>query len=54
MAGRPRGNAPRTQWLRVRLTPAADLVIESARGGLSRSDYVRTLIEADAKKKGLL
>lgn len=54
MAGRPRGSEPRTELLRVRLTPTARLMVETARGGLSVSDYIRQLVVEDCKRKGLV
>lgn len=53
MAGRPRGSEPRDLVLRVRITKAGKAAADQARGGISMSDYIRGLIAADVKRKGL-
>jgi hypothetical protein len=53
MAGRPRGAHARDDMIRVRMTSTGKDRARQAAGGLSLSDYVRQLIEADVRKKGL-
>lgn len=53
MAGRPRGNQPRSEIIRIRITPSGKEAAERARGGLTMSDYVRGLIADDCKRKGI-
>lgn len=50
MAGRPRGSAARDEVLRVRMTASGMAALDRARGGLTRSDYVRSLIAKDVKE----
>jgi hypothetical protein len=51
MAGRPRGEAARSELLRVRVTKEGKAAVDRARGGLSVSDYIRGLIKADIDRR---
>ena len=54
-AGRsPDVGESRDQYLRVRLAPFETKGLDHARNGQSRSDYVRALIHADLRDRGLL
>lgn len=53
MAGRPRGSQPRDAMLRVRVTKSGLDALDKARGGLSRSDYIRGLITKDIERKSI-
>ena len=53
MAGRPQGAAARDVMLRIRITTAGAKALDIARGGLTRSAYVRELIAKDIQKKGI-
>ena len=46
MTGRPRGSQARTQWLRVRLTPDEESILDHYRGSKTRSDFMRGLLRA--------
>lgn len=54
MAGRnPEVGESRDEYLRVRLAPFEARTLDLARDGQSRSDYIRKLIEQDARAKGV-
>lgn len=50
MAGKPRGNEPRTETVRTRLTATGKARFDQLRGERSESDYLRELIAADSKR----
>lgn len=53
MAGRPKGTQARTKLVQVRMTPTGREMLEKARGTQTISDYVRDLVAADVKKRGV-
>lgn len=53
MRGRPpEAGESRAEYLRVRLAPHEASVLDKARNGQTRSDYIRALIRMDAEEKG--
>lgn len=53
MAGRPRGSEPRSEEIKVRMTPAGKRAAVKAAAPLSVSDWVRQLMAKDIKDRGL-
>lgn len=53
MAGRPRGAEARNAEIKIRMTETGKALAVKAARPLSLSDYVRGLIAADIRKKGL-
>ena len=49
----PDGREARSELVRTRVTPTMKRQITSARGTTPESTYLRRLIEADARAKGL-
>jgi hypothetical protein len=53
MAGRPRGRQPRKFTVPVRFTADGVDHLDRLRGKADRSTYLRSLVDEDARRKGL-
>ena len=53
MAGRPRGSEPRSEEIKIRVTPSGKEAAINAARPLSVSDWLRKLMAEDIARRGL-